>query len=93
MFDVYLNEKRDRLLVIARGHPVPIIDKAGRWRIKKSTVAISDEIKTVVQRDGFYWRSLRKGNSRPSERAISQGALLRHSADDGSTCHTDAGQS
>ena len=93
MFDVYLNEKRDRLLVIARGQLIPDIDKAGRWRKKKSTVAISDEIKTAVHRDGFYWRSLRKRNSQPSEKTISQGALRLHSADDGSTCHTDAGQS
>ena len=93
MFDVYVNEKRDRLLVIARGHPVPIIEKAGRWRKKKATVSISDEIKNAVQKDGFYWRSLRKGSSRPSEKAISQGALRLYSADDGSTCHTDADQS
>jgi hypothetical protein len=60
MFDVYLNEKRDRLLVIARGQLIPVIEKAGQWRKKKVTAAISDEIKTAVQRDGFYWRNLRK---------------------------------
>ena len=60
MFDVYLNEKRDRLLVIARGQPIPAIEKAGRWRKKKATVAVSDEIRSAVQRDGFYWRKLRQ---------------------------------
>ena len=35
MFDVYLNEKRDRLLVIARGQLIPLIESAGRWRKKK----------------------------------------------------------
>jgi hypothetical protein len=59
MFDVYLNEKRDRLLVIARGQSTPVIENAGRWRKKKGTVAVSDEIKSAVQRDGFYWRRLR----------------------------------
>jgi hypothetical protein len=60
MFDVYLNETRDRLLVIARGQPIPVIEKAGRWRKKKATVAVSDEIRSAVQRDGFYWRRLRQ---------------------------------
>jgi hypothetical protein len=27
MFDVYLNGKRDRLLVIAKGQPIPVIEK------------------------------------------------------------------
>ena len=67
MFDVYLNEKRDRLLVIARGQPIPVIEKAGRWRKKKATLAISDEIKIAVKKDGFYWRSLRKSTSLPNE--------------------------
>jgi len=60
MFNVYLNMKRDRLLVIARGQPIPAIDNAGRWRKKKATVAVSDEIKSAIQRDGFYWRRLRQ---------------------------------
>ena len=60
MFNVYLNEKRDRLLVIARGQPIPAIESAGRWRKKKPTVVVSDEIKSAVQRDGFYWRRLRQ---------------------------------
>ena len=57
MFDVYLNEKRDRLLVVARGQPTPIIGNSGRWRKKKGAVAVSDEIKLALQRDGFYWRA------------------------------------
>lgn len=60
MFNVYLNMKRDRLLVIARGQPIPAIDNAGRWRKKKATVAVSDEIKCAIRRDGFYWRRLRQ---------------------------------
>ena len=56
MFDVYLNEKRGRLLVVAKGQPIPIVGNSGRWRKKKAAVAVSDEIKLALQRDGFYWR-------------------------------------
>jgi hypothetical protein len=79
MFDVYLNEKRDRLLVITRGQPIPVIEKAGRWRKKKATVAVSDEIKSSVQRDGFYWRSLRRSSSPLSKKAISSVVARRPS--------------
>jgi hypothetical protein len=70
MFDVYLNEKRDRLLVVAKGRSIPVIENSGRWRKKKRAVAVSDEIKSAVQRDGFYWRRLaehRRSSSTPSE--------------------------
>jgi hypothetical protein len=70
MFDVYLNEKRDRLLVVAKGQPIPIIGNSGRWRKKKGAVAVSDEIKLALQRDGFYWRRRaedRGSNSLPSK--------------------------
>jgi hypothetical protein len=48
MFDVYLNEKRDRLLVVAKGQPIPTIGNSGRWRKKKGAVAVSDEIKPIT---------------------------------------------
>ena len=70
MFDVYLNEKRDRLLVVAKGQPIPDIGSPGRWRKKKTAVAVSDEIKLALQRDGFYWRRLaehRGSNSLPTK--------------------------
>jgi len=73
MFDVYLNEKRDRLLVVARGRSVPVIENSGRWRKKKRAVAVSDEIKSAVQRDGFYWRRLAqhtRGNSPPNQPSL-----------------------
>jgi hypothetical protein len=38
MFEVYLNEKRDRLLVIEKGYPIPTIENAGRWRKKKGAL-------------------------------------------------------
>ena len=85
MFEVYLNEKRDRLLVIARGQPIPVIEKAGRWRKKKATVAISAEIKTAVQRDGFYWRKLRNSNSLPSKKPASPFTARRPRRNDNET--------
>jgi hypothetical protein len=68
MFDVYLNLKQDRLLVIARGQPIPVIENAGQWRKKRGTVAISHEINCAVQRDGFYCRRLRNRNLLPAPR-------------------------
>jgi len=73
MFDVYLNEKRDRLLVVARGRSVPVIENSGRWRKKKRAVAVSDEIKSAVQRDGVYWRRLAqhtRSNSPPNQPSL-----------------------
>src|ERR1035438_10887603 len=49
MFDVYLNEKRDRLLVVAKGQPIPNIGNSGRWRKKKGAVSVSDEIKLACR--------------------------------------------
>jgi hypothetical protein len=68
MFEVYLNEKHDRLLVIEKGHPIPTIKNSGRWRKKKTAVAVSDEIRLALQQDGFYWRRLagdRKSSALP----------------------------
>jgi hypothetical protein len=75
MFDVYLNEKRDRLLVVAKGQPIPNIGNLGRWRKKKGAVAVSDEIKLALQRDGFYWR----------RRAEHRGSNFRRAADHSDT--------
>jgi hypothetical protein len=72
MFDVYLNEKRDRLLVVAKGQPIPVVENSGRWRKKKTAVAVSDEIKLALQKDGFYWRRLvghQKSSALPSRPA------------------------
>jgi hypothetical protein len=58
MFDVYLNERRD-LLVVNKGLPIPVA--LGRWRkSKKKVLKVSDEIKSAVQRQGYYVRKLRE---------------------------------
>jgi hypothetical protein len=38
MFDVYLNDRRD-LLVVRKGLPIPPADVSGRWRKKKRAVS------------------------------------------------------
>jgi hypothetical protein len=54
MFDVYLNHKRD-LLVVRQGSSIP--RTSGRWQKRKRRVAsVSDEIKFTVQRQGYYMR-------------------------------------
>jgi hypothetical protein len=57
IFDVYLNERRD-LLVVSKGLPIPA-HKPGRWRkSEKKVLKVSDEIKSTVQRQGYYIRKL-----------------------------------
>jgi hypothetical protein len=56
MFDVYLNGRRD-LLVVRMGFPIPPGDASGRWRMRKRRVAsVSEEIRRAVQRHGYYMR-------------------------------------
>ena len=59
MFDVYLSDRRDHLLVVGRGQAIPIHQHLGRWYKKRAAVAVSNEIKTAVHRDGYYSRKLR----------------------------------
>jgi hypothetical protein len=60
MFEVYLNGKRD-LLVVEKGTPIPPIAASGKWRKrKKKVLRVSDEIRSTVQRQGYYVRKLRE---------------------------------
>jgi hypothetical protein len=59
MFDVYLSDRCD-LLVVRKGFPIPLGGASGRWRkSKKRVVSVSDEIRLAVQRQGYYMRRLR----------------------------------
>jgi hypothetical protein len=58
MFDVYLSGKRD-LLVVRKGLPIPT-GTSVRWRKSKKVLKVRDEIKTAVQRQGYYVRKLRE---------------------------------
>ncbi|MET4329117.1 hypothetical protein ABIB80_004953 [Bradyrhizobium sp. i1.15.2] len=53
MFDVYLNTKRD-LLVVRNGLPIPFPDASGGWRKKKNVASVSEDINLAVQRQGYY---------------------------------------
>ena len=56
MFDVYLNHKRD-LLVVRQGSSIPLDGMSGGWQKRKRRVAsVSDEIRSSVQRQGYYIR-------------------------------------
>jgi hypothetical protein len=75
MFEVYLNDRRD-LLVLKKGTPVPLVGASGKWRKKKGVLKVSDEIRSAVQRQGYYLRRLsgtgRRG-PRPDELPLGLG--------------------
>ncbi len=58
MFEVYLNDKRD-LLVIEKGARVPLSSVSGKWRKRKRAVRVSDAIKSAVRTQGYYLRKLK----------------------------------
>ena len=68
MFDVYLNHRRD-LLVVRRGSSIPFGCPApGKWeKRKRRTASVSDEIRSAVQRQGYYMRK-RSSQSKINER-------------------------
>jgi hypothetical protein len=82
LFEVYLNDRR-HLLVVEKGTPPPNIGASGKWRKKKGVLRVSDEIRSAVQRQGYYLRKLSgtaKHGPRPNELALSFGHVqsLQH---------------
>jgi hypothetical protein len=82
MFEVYLNDKRD-LLVVKKGSPLPLIGASGKWRMTKKVLRVSDEIRSAVQRQGYYVRKLsdaKNGSLPPARLAPSFGHVrsLQH---------------
>lgn len=59
-FDVYLSDRRDHLLVVAKGQSIPTHQPLARWYKKRAAAAVSEEIKTAVRKDGYYSRRIRK---------------------------------
>ena len=57
MFEVYLNDRHD-LLVIERGAQVPLSSASGKWRKRKKAIRVSDAIKSAVRTEGYYLRKL-----------------------------------
>jgi hypothetical protein len=59
MFDVYRNDKRD-LLVLSKGSAIPVLGSRSKWRkSRKRVFKVSAEIRSAVQSQGYYIRSLR----------------------------------
>jgi len=57
MFDVYLSDRRD-LLIVRKGATLPI-STAGRWRKRKRKVVnVSGEIRSAIERQGYYMRKV-----------------------------------
>jgi hypothetical protein len=82
MFEVYLSDRRD-LLVLEKGNPVSLIGASGKWRKKKGVVKVSDEIRSAVQTQGYYLRKLSGAGQRrprPDELALTFGHVqsLQH---------------
>ena len=59
MFVVYLNNRRD-LLVVRNGLPIPVTEASARWRKRKRgrLTSVSEEIRVAVQKQGYYMRRL-----------------------------------
>ena len=58
MFEVYLNDRRD-LLVLKKGSPIPFTREPGKWsKRNKKVFRVSDEIAAAVQMHGYYVRKL-----------------------------------
>jgi hypothetical protein len=70
MFEVYLNDRRD-LLVLKKGSPIPLIRASPKWRKRKSKVfRVSDEIEAAVQMHGYYVRKLTEARSPMSRSSV-----------------------
>lgn len=56
MFDVYLDNRRN-LLVLKKGAAIPPGSNSGTWRkCRKRAVLVSDEIRSAVHTEGYYLR-------------------------------------
>jgi hypothetical protein len=71
MFDVYLNHRRE-LLVVRKGSKI-LLGAKGKWRKRnKKVVSVSEEIGLAVQRQGYYLRKLteKKASQVPAKPAF-----------------------
>ncbi|UWU90770.1 hypothetical protein [Bradyrhizobium sp. CB1015] len=65
MFDVYRNAKRD-VLVLSTGSSIPGACSTNRWRkSRRRILKVSEEIRSAVQRQGYYVRSFRATKKGP----------------------------
>jgi hypothetical protein len=57
MFEVYLSDRRD-LLVLKKGRPIPPIGVSAKWHKRKKVIRVSDKIGSAIQAQGYYVRKL-----------------------------------
>jgi hypothetical protein len=73
VFDVYRNDKRE-LLVLSNGSAIPVVCAQNKWRKSRNRVLkVSGEIKSAVQRQGYYVRSLRVTSGGRGKRGLAAG--------------------
>jgi hypothetical protein len=68
--DVYLNTRRD-LLVVKTGCSIPVGALPGNWRkSKKRVLKVSEEIRSAIQTQGYYLRKVKDfhANARAKQR-------------------------
>ncbi|MCD9817616.1 hypothetical protein [Bradyrhizobium japonicum] len=63
MFDIYVSNKGD-LLVLSEGSAIPVLTSRKTWRKRRRARKVSDEIRSAVQKNGYYLRSLRDSNGK-----------------------------
>ena len=63
--DVYLSTRRD-LLVVKKGSSIPRAVVLGSWRKgKRRVVKVSEEIRSALEKQGYYMRKLRDTSRAP----------------------------
>lgn len=73
--DVYLNTRRD-LLVVKKGCPIPPDVAPGSWRRSRTRVVnVSNEIRSALQMQGYYMRTLGDLSRRTEQNDATPGPL------------------
>jgi hypothetical protein len=76
--DVYLNTKRE-LLVVKKGCSVPAAAVAGGWRKShKRVVRVSAAIRSAIQKDGYYMRKVTDFHANDRAAASASVESLQH---------------
>jgi hypothetical protein len=62
--EIYLSTRRD-LLVVKKGCPTPPVASLAKWRkSKKRVFKVSGEIRSALERQGYYMRKLANFHAR-----------------------------
>jgi hypothetical protein len=76
--DIYLNNRRE-LLVVKKGCSIPSVAVAGSWRKRhKRVVKVSAEIRSAIQKDGYYMRKVTDFHANDRTVASASAQSLQH---------------